>query len=61
MTHHEHTTPVSLALFSLAEIKAAIAAFEEGEVNLFDTLDAIMATVEAFRSAAAAPDRREAA
>ena len=43
----------------VAEIKAVTAAFDRGESNMFDALDAIIVAVEAYR--AAAQPRREAA
>lgn len=46
------------AILTLAEIKAATEAFEQGEVNAFDALNAIVAAVEAYQ--AAVPSRREA-
>lgn len=61
MTAHEHTSPASLALFTLAEIKAATEGFDRGETNLFDTLDAIVMAVEVFRAAVNGGGRREAA
>lgn len=61
MTAHEHTSPASLALFTLAEIKAATEGFDRGETNLFDALDAIVMAVEVFRAAVAGGGRREAA
>ena len=55
------STPAALALFTLAEVKAATDRFESGAVNLFDTLDAIVTAVDDFRAAAADRGRREAA
>ena len=42
----------------VAEIKAATAAFDRGESNMFEALDSIIVAVEAYR---AAQPRREAA
>ncbi len=61
MTNHEHTTTTTLALFTLAEIKAAAKAFDQGDVNVLDTLDVIHAELDAFRAAAFGRGRREAA
>lgn len=50
-------TRSGLAILTLAEIKAATDAFDRGEANVFDALDAIIAAVEAYRAAAdARPD-----
>jgi hypothetical protein len=43
----------------LAEIKAAVEAFDRGDTNLFDALDAILVAVEAYQAAAASDSRRE--
>lgn len=47
------------AILVLAEIKAAVEAFDRGEKNAFDVLDAVCVAVEAWR-AAARPRRRAA-
>lgn len=47
------------AILTLAEIKAAIEAFDRGATNVFDSLDAIMVALEAY--ADAAQPRRDAA
>ena len=47
------------AILTLAEIKAAIDAFDGGATNVFDALDAIMVALEAY--ADAARPRRDAA
>lgn len=47
------------AIFLLAEIKAAVEAFDRGEKNAFDVVDAVMHAVEAYR--APAKPRRKAA
>lgn len=39
------------AVLALAEIKAATQAFDRGATNVFDTLDAVFAAVEAYRTA----------
>jgi hypothetical protein len=56
------TDTISLAkavILTLAEIKAAVEAFDRGETNAFDALDAIVVKVEAYRTTATA--HREAA
>lgn len=62
--------PVSMpfattAILTLAEIKAAIQAFDRGDTNAFDTLDVIITAVEAQRAAmpraVRRKDRRDAA
>lgn len=45
-------TPAT-AILTLAEIKAAIEAFDRGDSNVFDALDAVVVAVEACRNAAA--------
>ncbi|MFM7206337.1 MAG: hypothetical protein ACKO4T_06700 [Planctomycetaceae bacterium] len=47
------------AIFAVAEIKAATDAFDRGDRNVFDTLDAIVAAIEAWQ--AATRPRREVA
>ena len=61
MNEHAHHTPASLAIFTMAAIKAATDAFDRGDSNVCDALDAIIEAVDEFRSAAAARSRREAA
>lgn len=39
------------AVLALAEVKAANEAFDKGEVNVYDTLDAIVAAIEAYQLA----------
>lgn len=39
------------AILTLAEIKAAVEAFDRGEINVFDALDAIIVAVEAHQAA----------
>jgi hypothetical protein len=54
------SVPISLpAILTLAEIKAAVEAFDRGDTNLFDALDAILVAVEAYQAAAASDSRRE--
>ena len=49
------------AILTLAEIKAAVEAFDRGESNVFDALDAIIVAVEAQQAAARPEPRRDAA
>lgn len=49
------------AILTLAEIKAAVAAFDRGATNVFDTLDAIVVAVEAHQATATSEPRRDAA
>jgi len=58
------TDTISLAkavILTLAEIKAAAEAFDLGETNAFDAMDAIVTEVEAYRAAARSDKRRDAA
>ena len=41
------------AILALAEIKTAVEAFDRGEANVFDALDAIAVAVEAYQTATA--------
>lgn len=41
-----------MAILTLAEIKAVTAAFDGGEINLFDALDAVRVAVEAYQGEA---------
>lgn len=50
---------VRIAILAMAEIKAATDAFERGEVNVHEALDAIAVAVEARREAAAEQRRRQ--
>ena len=49
------------AVLRLAEIKAAVEAFECGEINVFDALEAIVVEVEGYRAAVGPEGSREAA
>ncbi len=54
------SVPISLpAILTLAEIKAAVEAFDRGDTNLFDALDAILVAVEAYQAATASDSQRE--
>lgn len=46
-------------IIAIAEIKAAAEAFDRGETNAYDAIDAIIVAIEAYR--AAAERRRDAA
>ena len=49
------------AICTIAEIKAAVEAFDRGEANVFDALDTIAVAVEACRAATAKkPGRKRA-
>lgn len=41
------------AILALAEIKAVVEAFDRGESNVFDALDAIIAAVKGYQKAVA--------
>ena len=47
---HDRSVPAT-AIFTLVEIKAATEAFDRGEANAFDALDAILVAVESYRVA----------
>jgi hypothetical protein len=47
------------AILTLADIKAAVEAFDRGATNAFDALDAIIVAVEAHQAAMANNKRRE--
>lgn len=53
-----HSSPAA-AILTLAEIKAAVNAFDRGESNAFDALHAIIVAVEAHQAATAHDARRE--
>ena len=46
------------AVLALAEIKAAVEAFDRGDVNVFDALGVIIVAVETCRTAANAKPKR---
>jgi hypothetical protein len=52
-------SPAVMAVFTLAEIKRATQAFDKGQSNAFDALDAIVVAIEAYQNGAAV--RRKAA
>lgn len=47
------------AILALAEIKAAVEAFDRGDTNVFEALDAIIVAVEAHQALMAHQTRRE--
>jgi len=49
------------ALLTLVEIKAAAEAFDRGDTNVFDAMDAIIVAVEAYKKAARSARRADAA
>jgi hypothetical protein len=51
--------PAHAAIYLVAEMKAAVEAFDRGDRNAFDVADAILVAAEAYR--AAAKRRRNAA
>jgi hypothetical protein len=51
MSKQELRTPAGLAILTLVEIKAASEAFDKGEANVYDILDAIVAAIEAYHAA----------
>lgn len=55
-----HMIPLAkAALFTITEIKAAVEAFDRGEANAFDAMDAVLVAIEGYR--AALPPHRKAA
>jgi hypothetical protein len=61
MTDHEQHAPAAIAIFTVAAIKTATDAFESGDTNVYDALDAIIEAIDGFRAAATDCSRREAA
>lgn len=49
------------AIVTLAEIKAAVDAFDRGDTNVFDALDAIIVAVEPHQATATPEPRLDAA
>jgi hypothetical protein len=47
-------SPAAMAIFALAEIKGVTQAFDKGQTNVFDALDAIMVAIKAYQKGAAA-------
>jgi hypothetical protein len=48
MTHKTFATLAKQAVLVMAEIKAATDAFDRGDTNVFDALDAIRVAVETY-------------
>lgn len=48
------------AVLTIAEIKTVTEAFDRGEANVFDVMDAIIVAVEAYQAAASANPTRAA-
>ncbi len=61
MTNKTLATLTKRAVLVMAEIKAATDAFNRGEINVFDAMDAIVMEVEAYRAATRSDKRRDAA
>ena len=61
MTDHEQHAPAAIAIFTVAAIKTATDAFESGDSNVGDALNAIIEAIDDFRTAAIDRSRREAA
>lgn len=59
MRHTCDQSAQTTTIFTLAEIKAAVEAFDRGESNVCDALDAIIVAVEAHRAATARATQRE--
>ncbi len=59
MTNKNFVTLAKRAVLVMAEIKAATDAFDRGDTNVFDSLDAIRVAVEAYTKSEVG--RREAA
>ena len=49
MKTRKNVSTATRAVLVLAEIKAAIAAFDRGEVNAFDALDTVAVTLESLQ------------
>jgi len=52
MMQKELRTPVAFAILTMAEVKAAVDGFNNGESNVFEALENIVVAVEAYRGAA---------
>lgn len=48
MIGKHNVTPAASAILAIAAIKDAADTFERGEVNVYDALDAIVVTVDAY-------------
>lgn len=58
----ENNRPLATtAILAIAEVKSATEAFNRGDANLFDALDAIAVAIQMFQAAARPEGQREAA
>ena len=57
---YDQSAPAT-AILTLTEIKAATEAFDRGESNVFDVLDAVIVAVEAYQAIATSHPSRDAA
>ena len=55
---HDQSFP-AISILTLAEIKAAVLAFDHGDMNVFDALDAVVVAIETHRSNVERAVRRE--
>jgi hypothetical protein len=61
MTSENQRAPCAVAIFALAEIKSAADAFDRGECNVCEALDAIVVAVDAYQAAIRPASRQDAA
>lgn len=61
MIHPNHPTPAALAVYAVAAIKTATEAFDNGDINVWDALDAINEAIDDFRARATDRSQGEAA
>ncbi|MFM9024516.1 MAG: hypothetical protein ACKON7_04125 [Planctomycetaceae bacterium] len=61
MAHTTRNQVARAAILALAETKAAADAFDRGETNVHDALDAIIVAIEAYQAAARRAPRGKAA
>lgn len=52
MNETDTNSSTKAAIITLAEIKAALEAFDRGETNVFDALDSVVVAIEAYQAAA---------
>jgi hypothetical protein len=52
MATKQGVTLATTAILTMADIQAAARAFEQGEINVFDALDAVAVTLEAYEATA---------
>jgi len=55
---HARSVPAT-AIFTLAEIKAAVETFDRGDTNVFDALDAVIVAIDAHRATPDGERRRK--